>query len=190
MHREGMGCLSAIATGRKITAMAALPETLERLNPIAIGVLSDTHGWMPPAVATVFAGVDVIVHAGDIDDPSVMVQLGRIAPVVGVRGNMDHGAWSQQLPTAALLTLGGKTFYVLHNLSGLDLLPEAAGIDVVICGHTHAPAMTRKNGVLYLNPGSASFPRHGSPAGGLRVNVNGDRITAQAVSFTDNGDRS
>ena len=170
--------------------MTTLPETLQRLNPIAIGILSDTHGWVPPGVATAFAGVDVIVHAGDVDEPSVMAQLRRIAPVLGVRGNMDHGAWSEELPPAALMTLGGKTFYVLHNLSRLDLLPEAAGIDVVVCGHTHAPAMTRKNGVLYLNPGSAAFPRHGSLAGGLRVSIHGDRITARAVSFADNGDLS
>lgn len=170
--------------------MTALPESLEHQNPITIGILSDTHGWVPPTVATTFAGVDVIVHAGDVDEPSVLVQLRRIAPVVGVKGNMDHGPWSDDLPPAALMTLGGKTFYVLHNLNLLDLLPEAAGIHVVVSGHTHAPAMLRKRGVLYLNPGSASFPRHGSAAGGLRVSIDGDRINAQAVTFTDNGDPS
>ncbi len=168
----------------------ASPNHLETLNPIRIGILSDTHGWLPPGVAAAFRDVHAIIHAGDMEDPEALDQLRHIAPVIGVRGNMDHGKWAAALPPSALVTLGKKTFYVLHNLHQLDLLPEAADIDVVVSGHTHEPAVVRKNGVLYLNPGSAAFPRHGSPAGGLLVCVDGDRITADPVAFTDSEDRS
>jgi len=167
-----------------------LPEYLKTLNPIRIGIISDTHGWLPPGVAAAFRGVHAILHAGDMEDPEALNQLRRIAPAVGVRGNMDHGKWAAALPPAALVTLGRKTFYILHNLHQLDLLPEAADIDVVVSGHTHEPAVVRNNGVLYLNPGSAAFPRRGSPAGGLLVRIDGDRITAVPVAFNDNGDPS
>ena len=169
--------------------MKTLSTPLKTRNPITIGILSDTHGRVPPAVGAAFTDVDVIIHAGDVDDPAVLAQLKRIAPVIGVRGNMDSAASLAALPVAVLVTLGGKTFYILHNVNLLDLLPEAADIHVVVSGHTHAPDIHRKNGVLYLNPGSAAFPRRGSPAGGLRVRIDGDLITTETVIFAGNGNR-
>lgn len=172
---------------QKGPAVSASMDALATLNPITLGIISDTHGWLPPAVAGAFEGVDAIIHAGDVDGPSVLAQLQRIAPVIGIRGNMDHGEWAKTLKPAALATLGGKTFYILHNLSALDLAPEVADIDVVVSGHTHQPEIMKKDGVLYLNPGSAAFPRHGSVAGGLMVRVDGDAIDVRPLTFDDAG---
>jgi putative phosphoesterase len=163
-------------------------KRLEGLKSLTLGILSDTHGWIPPAVAVAFSGVQAIIHAGDMEDPEAISQLERIAPVIGIRGNMDHGNWASGLPPAALVTLGGKTFYILHNLMQLDMIPEAAGIDVVVSGHTHEPAVEEKNGVLFLNPGSAVFPRRGSPAGGFRVQISDGAVHARHVVFDDDGE--
>ena len=120
-----------------------------------IGVISDTHGLLRPAVIAAFQGVERIIHAGDIDTPGVLQALRTLAPVTAVRGNVDRGPWARELPTTAALTIEQVSVYVLHNLHDLDLVPEAAGFRVVVSGHSHRPAIRERNGVLYVNPGSA-----------------------------------
>src|SRR5262249_33091074 len=109
------------------------------------------------------AGVDHILHAGDIGRPEVISELCRIAPITAVRGNIDRGAWAAGDPDRARVTLGGRTFYVLHNLKELELEPAAAGIDVVVSGHSHRPRIETAGGVLYVNPGSAGPRRFTLP---------------------------
>ena len=127
---------------------------------IKIGLISDTHGSLNDSVKDVFNGTDLIIHAGDVGKPEILDKLGQIAPVVAVRGNMDAGQWAAHLPDYELVEIGNHRVYVLHNLDQFDIDPSGAGIDAVISGHIHKPSLINKNDVLFINPGSASQPRH------------------------------
>lgn len=131
---------------------------------VRIGVISDTHGHLPQGLAEVFGSVARIIHAGDIDHPQVLDALRKLAPLTAVRGNMDGGGWAERLPRGEMVQVGGIYIYVLHIFERLDIDPIAAGVHVVISGHSHHPQNEQRDGVLYFNPGSACFPRHGSPA--------------------------
>ena len=120
-----------------------------------VGVISDTHGHLRPEVAEAFAGVDLIIHAGDIGNHEVLKALGAIAPVYAVRGNMD-GGWASGLPATEVVEIGEVLIYVLHDAYLLNLDPAAAGFVAVINGHTHRATVENRKGVLFLNPGSAS----------------------------------
>jgi len=120
-----------------------------------VGIISDTHGLLRPEAEMVLAGVDVIVHAGDVGRPEILSELKKIAPVFAVRGNVDRGDWATELPLTTVMELDGASFYILHDLHELHLKPEAAKFNFVISGHTHQPEQSEKHGVIYLNPGSA-----------------------------------
>jgi len=128
-----------------------------------IGVLSDTHGLLRPELLTALAGVDHILHAGDVGDPAILTELSRIAPVTAIRGNIDTHGPNSLLPTTEAIELAGCLIYMLHSLDDLDLNPQAAGIGVVLYGHSHQPSTELRNGVLYLNPGSAGPRRFNLP---------------------------
>jgi putative phosphoesterase len=128
-----------------------------------IGIISDTHSLLRPEAIKRLAGVDHIIHAGDIGAPEVIKGLQRIAPITAVRGNVDAGEWAKNYPDTELVVLGGRTLYVLHNLNEIKLDPAASGFDVVISGHSHRPKIEKKNGVLYVNPGSAGPRRFKLP---------------------------
>ena len=126
---------------------------------LLVGALSDTHGHLAPAAMRALAGVDAIIHAGDIGRPELLDELRKIAPVAAVKGNMDGGKWTRELSDTEVVALGGIVLYVLHDLYRLDLDPEASGFQAVIYGHTHIPEANQKNGVWYINPGSATYPK-------------------------------
>ena len=128
-----------------------------------IGIISDTHGLLRPEAIRQLAGADHIIHAGDIGAPEVIEGLRRIAPTTVVKGNIDTGEWAKDYSDTALVVLGGRAFYVLHNLNELKLDPAASGFDVVVSGHSHRPKIETKNGVLYVNPGSAGPRRFKLP---------------------------
>lgn len=128
-----------------------------------LGIISDTHGLLRPEVAEAFAGVSMILHAGDVGRPQVLSALEEIAPVTAVRGNMDGGGWAAPLPPVQAVEVGSLWIYMLHDLAALDLDPVAAGFRMVVSGHTHQPAVNRVDGVLYLNPGSAGPRRFSYP---------------------------
>jgi len=136
-----------------------------------VGVISDTHGLLRPEAVRALGGVDLIVHAGDIGSPEVMEGLGRLAPVRAVRGNNDRDAWARAYPTTEVVEIGGVSIYLLHDLADLDLDPRAAGFAVVISGHSHRPRAERRDGVLYLNPGSAGPRRFDLPIGLARLRI-------------------
>jgi putative phosphoesterase len=140
-----------------------------------IGVIADTHGLLRREVLELFTGVSLIIHAGDIGTPDVLTTLREIAPVRAVRGNVDKGAWADSLPETEVVEYNGSFIYLLHDLKTLDLDPSAAGIQVVISGHSHRPEESRKNCVLYLNPGSAGPRRFKLPvtAALLRIEESG-----------------
>lgn len=140
-------------------------------DSITIGVLSDTHGLLRSEVVAALSGTDRILHAGDIGDETVLRQLQAVAPVTAVRGNMDFGSWSNRLPPSAMIEIAGFCFYLIHDLYRLDLDPAAAGIHVVVYGHTHRPELVRRDGVVYLNPGSAGHRRSADPIGVATVRI-------------------
>ncbi len=128
-----------------------------------IGVISDTHGLLRPEAEERLAGVDHIVHAGDIGSPEIVPQLRAIAPTTAIRGNVDKQAWAQSFPPREVVVLADRTIYVIHDLGELNLDPVATGLDIVISGHSHRPRVDTIDGVLYLNPGSAGPRRFGLP---------------------------
>ena len=146
-----------------------------------IGVISDTHGLLRPEALRALAGADLIVHAGDVGGPEVLDALRAVAPLVAVRGNNDRGGWASALAEAEVVESGGRSLYVLHDLNTLDLDPRAAGFDVVIAGHSHQPRVERRDGVLYLNPGSAGPRRFRLPIAVARLDVDAGRLDAEIV---------
>ncbi len=120
-----------------------------------IGLISDTHGLIREEALALLWGCEQIIHAGDIGGPEVLAALENIAPVVAVRGNNDQGSWANVLPEVLQLQLGFTSVYVLHDMAQLDVEPLPTGVNVVICGHSHRAIVQRKEGVLYVNPGSA-----------------------------------
>jgi putative phosphoesterase len=142
-----------------------------------LGVIADTHGLVRPEVRAALAGVDRIIHAGDVDEPGVLQLLAGLAPVTAVRGNMDRGAWARALPEQATLSIDGTTIHVVHDVSALGVDPGSEGIAVVVSGHTHRPRNEVLGRVLYFNPGSAGPRRFGYPVsvGKLHLGVDGIR---------------
>ena len=141
-----------------------------------IGIISDTHGLLRPEAVERLAGVDHIIHAGDIGRADVISDLRRIAPVTAIRGNIDRGEWAAGYRQTERVKLGGRFFYVLHNLAALDLDPIAAGIDVVVSGHSHQPRIETVDGVVYLNPGSAGPRRFSLPIALATLDLSGNEI--------------
>ncbi len=134
------------------------------MNPgYPIGVISDTHGLLREEALAALAGSALIIHAGDVGDPAILTRLRDIAPTVAVRGNVDTQSWAAVLPATRIVEAAGHAIYVLHDLARLDLDPAAANLAVVISGHTHKPRIEGKEGVLYLNPGSAGPRRFDLP---------------------------
>ena len=128
-----------------------------------IGVISDTHGLLRPEALAALHGASHILHAGDVGDIAILESLRQIAPVTAIRGNIDTQGSTAQLPATEVIELDGRLIYMLHSLADLDLKPEAAGIAVVVSGHSHKPKIETRNGVLYLNPGSAGPRRFSLP---------------------------
>ena len=146
-----------------------------------VGVISDTHGLLRPEAIAALAGSDLIVHAGDVGDPSILGRLAEIAPVRAVRGNTDHGAWADALPLTDVVEVENVSLYVLHILQDLDLDPAAAGFAAVIHGHSHKPRIEERGGVLLLNPGSAGPPRFSLPITLVRLTVDEGRLDTELV---------
>jgi uncharacterized protein len=128
-----------------------------------VGVISDTHGLLRPEAVAALRGVERILHAGDVGDASILDQLGQVAPVTAIRGNIDGSGPCARLPETEWVELAGCNLYMLHDVHALDLDPVAAGLLVVVSGHSHNPLIERKKGVLYFNPGSAGPRRFSLP---------------------------
>lgn len=148
-----------------------------------IGVISDTHGLVRPEALRALAGAHLIVHAGDVGGPEVLDALRAVAPVVAVRGNNDRGPWAESLAETEVVETDGRSLYLLHDLKELDLDPRAAGFDAVIAGHSHQPRIERRDGVLYLNPGSAGPRRFRLPVAVAWIAVDAARIDAEIVQL-------
>ena len=150
---------------------------------MTIGVLSDTHGRLDHDVIDSIREVDLVLHAGDLDSPEILQALGNAEKIRVVRGNMDFGAWSQTLPYEEFIEAGGIFIYMIHDLHRISIDPAAADVHIVISGHTHRPKAVQTNGILYLNPGSASFPRGGDKASMALIEIKGGRFAYRHIFF-------
>ena len=148
-----------------------------------IGLISDTHGLVRPEAFEALRGSDLIVHAGDVGKPGVLEELGEIAPVFAVRGNVDAGEWAESLPRTEVVEAGGRLLYVIHNIAELDLDPVAARFDAVIYGHSHQPKIEERDGVLYMNPGSAGPRRFTLPVAVGRLRVGEGPLDAELIQL-------
>jgi putative phosphoesterase len=153
-------------------------------SAVRIGLISDTHDLLRPQAIDFLRGSDFIIHAGDICDSMVIDELARIAPVTVVRGNNDRGAWANALPETELVRFGGISIYVIHDLGQLDIDPNGAGVRVVVSGHSHKPVIEHRDGVVFVNPGSAGPRRFKLPISVAELVVAGGLVSARIVELT------
>jgi len=149
-----------------------------------VGIISDTHGLLRPEAVAALQGSRYIVHGGDVGDEHILKTLEAMAPVTVVRGNTDHDAWARRLPRTAVLDVDGVRVYVVHDIADLDIDPRAAGVDVVVYGHSHRPGIEPRGDVLYLNPGSAGPRRFDLPISVARLTITGGTARAEIVAIT------
>ena len=140
-------------------------------EPYRLGLISDTHGLLRREAVEALRGSELIVHAGDVGNPKILEELRKLAPVVAVRGNVDTQEWARALPLTAVAEVGAVLLYVLHDVNALDLDPVAAGFRLVVSGHSHKPARMERDGVMYVNPGSAGPRRFQLPVAVARLNL-------------------
>jgi hypothetical protein len=148
---------------------------------IHLGLISDTHGLLRQEAVAALSGSDLIIHGGDVGRPEIIDSLRALAPVHAVRGNVDTQAWAAALPETATVEAGALRLYVIHDISQLGLDPAAAGFAAVVFGHSHKPLIETRNGVLYLNPGSAGPRRFSLPVTVVRAIISGETIRAEIV---------
>jgi putative phosphoesterase len=148
-----------------------------------VGLISDTHGLVRPEALAALRGSELIVHAGDIGKPEVLDCLRAMAPTCAVRGNIDTQAWAAALPTTEVVETGPLLLCVLHEISRLDLDPAAAGLAAVVFGHSHQPSIETRDGVLYINPGSAGPRRFQLPVTVGRLRVTGNGIWPEIIEL-------
>jgi uncharacterized protein len=150
---------------------------------LLLGVISDTHGLMRPQALAALRGSDLIIHAGDVGDAAILEALRAIAPVTAVRGNIDKGALGAALPETAVVEAGSLMLYTLHDIAELDLDPADVGFAAVVYGHSHVPKIETRNGVLYLNPGSAGPRRFTLPVSLARARIDGGTLQPELVTL-------
>jgi putative phosphoesterase len=153
-------------------------------NDLRVGLISDTHGLLRPQARAFLLGCDYIVHGGDIGEPTILDELAAIAPLIAVRGNNDTEPWAARLPVTEMIRVGNVFVYVIHNLAELDIDPGAAGVRVVVSGHSHKPMMQERDGILYVNPGSSGPRRFKLPISVGEIIVSGSAVNARLVDLS------
>lgn len=155
---------------------------LEKDN-LELGVISDTHGLLRPEIFPIFAGVDYILHAGDIGGVSVLTQLEKIAPTLAVLGNTDSPIRFADIYDTAILRTNQVSIYIIHNIGNLDLDPGKAGFQAIIYGHSHIPSVETRKDILFVNPGSAGPERFSLPVSVARISITGDQMKADIIDL-------
>ena len=150
-----------------------------------VGLISDTHGLLRPEALDFLAGCDHIVHGGDIGNAAILERLADIAPLTTVRGNNDREAWARAIPVSAQLSIGGVVLHAIHDIKELDIDPAALGVRVVVSGHSHRPSCSVRNGVLYINPGSAGRRRFSLPISAAELIIEGNTVQARIVTLVE-----
>lgn len=149
-----------------------------------VGLISDTHGLLRPAAIAALTGVDMILHAGDIGKPEVLEQLRAIAPIVAVRGNVDTAAWAETIPEREWLTIEGVTLHLLHQQAAFEPTQQPADLRAVIYGHSHQPAIAERDGILFINPGSAGPRRFKLPISVGRLHIHQGALQAELMELS------
>jgi putative phosphoesterase len=150
---------------------------------VTIGVISDTHGLLRPEAIAALNGSDHILHAGDVGDAGILERLRAIAPLTAIRGNVDVCGVCGALPATEAVDLGGCLFYLVHSIQDLDIQPPAAGVAVVVYGHSHHAELQERQGVMYLNPGSAGPRRFDLQVSLAKVTVVGGKVDARILEL-------
>ncbi|MGH7826823.1 MAG: metallophosphoesterase family protein [Candidatus Binatia bacterium] len=146
-----------------------------------IGLISDSHGLLRPEIAFALNGVDLIIHGGDIGKPEVLDGLREIAPVYAIKGNNDREGWARKIPDVMTVTIGKLKLYVIHAVQDLDIDAAAAGFRAVVSGHSHKPSAVKRDGVLYINPGSAGPRRFKLPVAVAKLHVAADGVIPELI---------
>jgi hypothetical protein len=149
--------------------------------PLHIGIISDTHGLLRPEAVRELTGVSHILHAGDIGDVKILDALRGLAPVTAIRGNVDGSGPCAELPATEAVELGGCLFYLVHAIQDLDIVPAAAGVNVVVYGHSHRAELKDRDGIVYLNPGSAGPGRFNLPITLAKAFVENGAVRARII---------
>jgi putative phosphoesterase len=152
-------------------------------NGLRVGLVSDTHGLLRPEARTFLIGCDYIIHGGDVGDPKILDELAATAPLIAVKGNNDAGPWAARLRRTELIRVGNVFVYVIHNLAELDIDPRAAGVRVVVSGHSHKPSVEERDGIMYVNPGSCGRKRFKLPVSVGEIVVSGSAVNARIVEL-------
>ncbi|HEU4621097.1 MAG TPA: metallophosphoesterase family protein [Burkholderiaceae bacterium] len=150
-----------------------------------VGLISDTHGLLRPQALKALEGCDYIIHAGDIGDPEILETLAGMAPVTVVRGNNDVQPWASTIESHAWLTVDAARIHVVHDIADLTSDVHAGTTHAVVFGHSHRPLCETRDGVLFVNPGSAGPRRFKLPISVGRLWVDGSRITARVIELDD-----
>ena len=148
-----------------------------------IALISDTHNLLRPEALAFLAGCDHIVHGGDIGGPDILARLAAIAPVSVVRGNNDHAPWAADIPVSLTVVLGGVAVHAVHDIADLRLGPADAAVRVVVSGHSHKPSMAERDGVWFINPGSAGPRRFSLPISVGELLIDDGRVTPRLVTL-------
>ena len=148
-----------------------------------VGVISDTHGLLRPEAVQALQGVGLIVHAGDIGSPEILERLREIAPIVAVRGNNDHGPWADAIAETARLRVDDVDIFVVHDVAETRRTPPPAGCRVVVAGHSHKPGVVERDGILWVNPGSAGPRRFRLPIAVAELDIAGTHVRARIVEL-------
>lgn len=148
-----------------------------------IGIISDTHGLLRPEAIAALEGSDLILHAGDIGNPEVLMALNQIAPVVAVRGNNDRGEWAESIAEREMVQREHVSIYLLHIIQELDFNPVTQNVQIVISGHSHKPSISERAGVLFINPGSAGPRRFKLPITVARLQILGKAVQAEIIDL-------
>jgi putative phosphoesterase len=164
--------------------MTGLSEGKGRVRPARVGLISDTHGLLRAEAVNALRGSELIIHAGDIGQPAILEALRAVAPLVVVRGNIDTQTWALALPDRVVVEALGARIYVLHNLGELAIDPAAAGLAIVVSGHSHRPGRTEREGVLYINPGSAGPRRFKLPVTVARLDLTEPAAKVEFIDLT------
>jgi putative phosphoesterase len=160
-----------------------MTECKSKRSATRIGIISDTHGLLRPEAVAALQGAALILHAGDIGDPGIIEALEEIAPVIAVRGNNDRDAWARTHAEREVVTVDEVQIYLLHDLKEMTVDPVRAGHRVVVSGHSHKPSVEERNGVLYVNPGSAGPRRFSLPVSVACMDIEGNRVSANIVTL-------
>ena len=148
-----------------------------------VGLISDTHGLLRPQALDFLRGSDHIIHAGDIIGPEILAPLAELAPLTVVRGNNDRGEWAATLPHSVTVELGGVSIHIVHDLKELSIDPRAAGVRVVVSGHSHKPASVERDGVRFVNPGSAGRRRFTLPISVGELVIEAGQVAVRLVNL-------